>query len=604
MADAGFRLAVEGEKEFKAALAEINAQIKVNKSELKLLTEEYKLNDSGLETLQGKQNALAESMQLQADKVKLLEDRYKAAADQYGETDTRVLRMKESLNMAGAELAKTTAEWEKNAKTIADFDEKTEAVVRAEEELKRTLADTEAGLRLNTSELKLLDARYGGTEDAAEGLRKKNEVLADSIGKQNEKISALTKALNAAQNEFGEQSKEVQEYQEQLNDARTQLIEMTKQVKRNNEELRKTGETDMGGLLDGLDDVLKKVGIEIPDGIKGMIGGFDLSAAAVGGITTALIGATGKIAELTKEALNWADELTTKSQTIGVDTEKMQAPEYAATTLGVSVETIDDVIKEINNKAGETDKIVGKYVGNIEALQNASEDERKAVSEATKEWEALGVQIYDENGNLKDAIDIFYDLVDAFGKTSNATERQKQMQDLLGESARKLNPIIEAGRSGMERLEQEAYNTGVVLGEELVRQADLGAAALQRMEMKAESLKNKLSLLLSGFGEGVWKSPFEGLLDILGDVGGLLFPKYATGTDFHPGGLAIVGEKGPELVNLPRGSQVIPNPDLPVMGGDTYQTVNVYVDHVNSLQEIERIANGQRVSMRMGYTKG
>lgn len=37
------------------------------------------------------------------------------------------------------------------------------------------------------------------------------------------------------------------------------------------------------------------------------------------------------------------------------------------------------------------------------------------------------------------------------------------------------------------------------------------------------------------------------------------FPSYAGGTNFHPGGMAIVGEKGPELVNLPRGSNVIPN---------------------------------------------
>jgi len=36
-------------------------------------------------------------------------------------------------------------------------------------------------------------------------------------------------------------------------------------------------------------------------------------------------------------------------------------------------------------------------------------------------------------------------------------------------------------------------------------------------------------------------------------------PMLATGTDFHRGGPAIVGEEGPELVNLPRGSQVIPN---------------------------------------------
>lgn len=36
-------------------------------------------------------------------------------------------------------------------------------------------------------------------------------------------------------------------------------------------------------------------------------------------------------------------------------------------------------------------------------------------------------------------------------------------------------------------------------------------------------------------------------------------PGYATGTDFHPGGLAVVGERGPELVNLPRGAQVFTN---------------------------------------------
>jgi hypothetical protein len=33
---------------------------------------------------------------------------------------------------------------------------------------------------------------------------------------------------------------------------------------------------------------------------------------------------------------------------------------------------------------------------------------------------------------------------------------------------------------------------------------------------------------------------------------------YAEGTNFAPGGMSLVGERGPELVNLPRGSQVIP----------------------------------------------
>ncbi len=42
----------------------------------------------------------------------------------------------------------------------------------------------------------------------------------------------------------------------------------------------------------------------------------------------------------------------------------------------------------------------------------------------------------------------------------------------------------------------------------------------------------------------------------------LKIPGYAGGTNNHPGGLAVVGEEGPELVNLPRGSQVIPNDRL------------------------------------------
>lgn len=46
-------------------------------------------------------------------------------------------------------------------------------------------------------------------------------------------------------------------------------------------------------------------------------------------------------------------------------------------------------------------------------------------------------------------------------------------------------------------------------------------------------------------------------------------PQFAGGTNYAPGGLALVGEKGPELVNLPRGSQVIPNHRLNGQGGQS-----------------------------------
>jgi chromosome segregation ATPase len=39
-------------------------------------------------------------------------------------------------------------------------------------------------------------------------------------------------------------------------------------------------------------------------------------------------------------------------------------------------------------------------------------------------------------------------------------------------------------------------------------------------------------------------------------------PQFAQGTNFAPGGAALVGERGPELVTLPQGSRVIPNNEV------------------------------------------
>ena len=53
-------------------------------------------------------------------------------------------------------------------------------------------------------------------------------------------------------------------------------------------------------------------------------------------------------------------------------------------------------------------------------------------------------------------------------------------------------------------------------------------------------------------------------------------PRFASGTNYAPGGLAIVGERGAEIVSLPRGSKVYSNQDSQgMMGGG--QTINVNI---------------------------
>jgi len=51
-------------------------------------------------------------------------------------------------------------------------------------------------------------------------------------------------------------------------------------------------------------------------------------------------------------------------------------------------------------------------------------------------------------------------------------------------------------------------------------------------------------------------------------------PAFARGTDFAPGGEALVGEEGPELISLPRGSSVTPNNQL--RGAGSGVVVNIF----------------------------
>jgi hypothetical protein len=68
---------------------------------------------------------------------------------------------------------------------------------------------------------------------------------------------------------------------------------------------------------------------------------------------------------------------------------------------------------------------------------------------------------------------------------------------------------------------------------------------------------------------------FGALISGMGSLfGGMAMPAFADGTDFAPGGPSLVGERGPEIVNMPRGAQVTPNNKLG--GGDTHtHTYNI-----------------------------
>jgi uncharacterized protein (UPF0147 family) len=68
---------------------------------------------------------------------------------------------------------------------------------------------------------------------------------------------------------------------------------------------------------------------------------------------------------------------------------------------------------------------------------------------------------------------------------------------------------------------------------------------------------NVINGLFANFGGGLFGGGFTPNTTMGNFLKGI--PGFATGTNSAPGGLALVGERGPELLNIPRGAQVIPN---------------------------------------------
>jgi hypothetical protein len=91
-----------------------------------------------------------------------------------------------------------------------------------------------------------------------------------------------------------------------------------------------------------------------------------------------------------------------------------------------------------------------------------------------------------------------------------------------------------------------------------------------------------LNLILAGAGIAAVKGLFSNI------------PEFATGTNFAPGGMALVGERGPELINLPQGSKVTPSHQLGGMGGGASIVVNGFVGNEFELaRQIDIVLNNQ-----------
>ena len=105
MADSfGLKIGLEGEKEFKKALSEINQSFKVLGSEMKLVSSQFDKNDKSVQALSARNSVLNKEIEAQKSKIETLRAALQNASDSFGETDRRTQNWQIQLNNAEAAL--------------------------------------------------------------------------------------------------------------------------------------------------------------------------------------------------------------------------------------------------------------------------------------------------------------------------------------------------------------------------------------------------------------------------------------------------------------------------------------------------------------------
>lgn len=121
MADSfGLKIGLEGEKEFKKALADINQSFKVLGSEMKLATSQFDKNDKSVEALAARNKVLRKEIDEQTTKIETLRKALQNAATSFGENNRRTQNWQIQLNNAEAALNDMNRELDENEKAIKE----------------------------------------------------------------------------------------------------------------------------------------------------------------------------------------------------------------------------------------------------------------------------------------------------------------------------------------------------------------------------------------------------------------------------------------------------------------------------------------------------
>lgn len=556
--NATLKVAIEGEQQYKNALKELNQGSAVLASEMKKLSAEFAGNEKSIEALNAKGDLLQRQLLQQKDKVETLKKALAESAKNFGEADKRTQEWQIKLNNAEAAQAKIEQQIKQTNEEIANQGKITLTVGDAVDQLASKL-----GINLPKSATEALN----GTVKFSTGTIK-------AMGAAAAGVAALMKVIK-------------------------ELHDMTLQAAADVDEL--VTESMVTGLST---DTIQQ--LKYAENI------IDVSYSTISGTLTKL---TKTMADARDGNKNLAESFASLGVSITDSTGQLRPAE----------EVFYDVIDALGQVQNGTERdalamdLLGKSAQDLNPLILQGSD---AMRELAAEAEATGY-VLDES---------------QIAKLAEVDDAYQRMQLEIEATKKKLAvEFAPASKQAMEAFQRAVTTAANKLTESKIVEnlASLVASTMSLIETCADlfdampSWMNPLNQLSDAFrGLAVIMATISDTMNVITGLFTLDFDRVKTGLGWNMGsgqlsnlqqlkyrdsdyvwynaagdqnwrgGLTWVGESGPELVNIPRGSQIYSNQESQqIAGGDTYY--NITVANVNELNEIVDWFESRRIRGRM-----
>ena len=535
----GLKIGVEGEREFKKSLREINQSFRVLGSEMKLVTSEFDRNDKSIKAITARNAVLNKEIDAQKEKVSTLEKALANAAESFGENDRRTLSWQTQLNNANAELNNLERELKDSQEEVKNLNrEKVEKLVNglktAGEIAGKVLV---AGLKAAAAAMAAI-----GTGAVASG-----KFIKDSLNVYGEYEDAM-KQVQATMGLTGEEGEE----------AFNKLSQAAKDA----------GATTRFSASESAEalNYLALAGYDTEQAIGALPGVLTLAAAGDMDLARASDLVTDSMAALGLEIADmdmYMDKMAKTSQKSNTDVQQLgEGILVAGATMknaGQDLDTLNVMLGVLANRG-----IKGAEGGT--KLRNIIMSLTSPTSAAAKELESLGISVTDSSGNIRDMNDIFTDLnkeldglseADKMNALSNIFNKQDlagvnallsgtgdEMNNLYKElenadgAAQQMSDTMESGLAGSVRSLKSAYEgLQIVIGEQFAEMAQGAVGDVTELVLDITEILN----------DGVQ----EGDITAIGErISSFLIQGINRITEYIPGAIDMIATMLTELVNV------------------------------------------------------